>query len=55
MIAEGGGQQSEDLHRDYFDASGDIMVEVFKNQLLISNPGWTGFYPVYLLGKETDI
>ncbi len=27
MIAEGGGQQSEDLHRDYFDASGDIMVE----------------------------
>jgi ATP-dependent DNA helicase RecG len=27
------------LHRDYFDCSGDIMVEVFKNKLIISNPG----------------
>ena len=27
------------MHRDYFDASGDIMVEVFRNRLTVSNPG----------------
>lgn len=27
------------MHRDYFDASGDIMIEVFKTQIIISNPG----------------
>ena len=27
------------MHRDYSDASGDIMIEVFKNQLAVSNPG----------------
>jgi len=27
------------MHRDYFDASGDIMIEVFKTQIMISNPG----------------
>ncbi len=27
------------MHRDYFDASGDIMVEVFKTRVIISNPG----------------
>ena len=27
------------MHRDYFDASGDIMIEVFKTQIVISNPG----------------
>lgn len=27
------------LHRDYFDASGDVMVEVFRNHITVSNPG----------------
>ena len=27
------------MHRDYFDISGDVMVEVFQNRLTISNPG----------------
>ena len=27
------------MHRDYFDISGDIMVEIFKNRLVVSNPG----------------
>ena len=27
------------MHRDYFDASGDVMIEIFKNQIIISNPG----------------
>ncbi|MCK5281805.1 MAG: putative DNA binding domain-containing protein [Nanoarchaeota archaeon] len=27
------------MHRDYFDVSGDIVIEVFKNKLVISNPG----------------
>ncbi len=27
------------MHRDYFDASGDVMVEIFKNKIIISNPG----------------
>ena len=27
------------MHRDYFDASGDIMIEVFKTQIMISNLG----------------
>jgi ATP-dependent DNA helicase RecG len=26
------------MHRDYYDISGDVMVEVFKNRLTISNP-----------------
>ena len=27
------------LHRDYFDASGDAMVEVFRKHITVSNPG----------------
>ncbi len=27
------------MHRDYFNASGDITIEVFKTQIIISNPG----------------
>ena len=27
------------MHRDYFDKSGDILVEVFKNKIMVSNPG----------------
>ncbi len=27
------------MHRDYFDDTGDVLVEVFKNKLTISNPG----------------
>ena len=27
------------MHRDYFDASGDIMIEIFKSKIIISNPG----------------
>lgn len=27
------------MHRDYFDASGDLMVEVFRNRITVSNPG----------------
>ncbi|NCD43301.1 MAG: winged helix-turn-helix transcriptional regulator [Bacteroidia bacterium] len=27
------------MHRDYFDVSGDIMVEVFRNRIVVSNPG----------------
>ena len=27
------------MHRDYFDNSGEIMIEVFRNKLIISNPG----------------
>ncbi len=27
------------LHRDYFDASGDVMVEIFRNHIKVSNPG----------------
>ncbi len=27
------------IHRDYFDASGDIMVRVHDNRIIISNPG----------------
>jgi len=27
------------LHRDYFDASGDVMVEIFLNHITVSNPG----------------
>ena len=27
------------MHRDYFDKSADIMVEVYKNKLVIFNPG----------------
>ena len=27
------------MHRDYFDRSGDTLIEIFKNKLIISNPG----------------
>jgi len=27
------------MHRDYFDASGDIMIEVFRSRIVVSNPG----------------
>lgn len=27
------------MHRDYADNSGDIVIEVFKNKLVVSNPG----------------
>jgi ATP-dependent DNA helicase RecG len=27
------------MHRDYFDISGDVMVEIFDNRVTISNPG----------------
>jgi len=27
------------MHRDFFDKSGDVLIEVFKNKLIISNPG----------------
>jgi len=27
------------MHRDYFDKSGDVIIEIFKNKLIISNPG----------------
>ena len=27
------------MHRDYYDSSGDTMVEIYKNSLRISNPG----------------
>ncbi len=27
------------IHRDYFDKSGDILVEIFKNKVIVSNPG----------------
>lgn len=27
------------MHRDYFDDSGDTLIEVFRNKLIISNPG----------------
>ena len=27
------------MHRDYFDDSEDILVEIFKNKLVVSNPG----------------
>ncbi|MDP2908987.1 MAG: ATP-binding protein, partial [Nanoarchaeota archaeon] len=27
------------MHRDYFDDSGDILIEVFRNKIIISNPG----------------
>lgn len=27
------------MHRDYFDNSGDILIEVFRNKLMVSNPG----------------
>jgi len=26
------------MHRDCFDASGDIMIEIFKSKIIISNP-----------------
>ena len=27
------------MHRDYFQKSGDVLVEVFKNKIIVSNPG----------------
>jgi ATP-dependent DNA helicase RecG len=27
------------MHRDYFDKSGDVLIEIFKNKIIISNPG----------------
>ncbi len=27
------------MHRDYFDKSGDILIEIFKNKIMVSNPG----------------
>ena len=27
------------IHRDYFDKSGDILIEIFKNKIIVSNPG----------------
>ncbi len=27
------------MHRDYFEKSGDILIEVFRNKFIVSNPG----------------
>jgi ATP-dependent DNA helicase RecG len=27
------------MHRDYFDKSGDVMIEIFRNKIWVSNPG----------------
>jgi len=27
------------MHRDYFETSGDVMIDIFKNKIMISNPG----------------
>jgi ATP-dependent DNA helicase RecG len=27
------------MHRDYSDVSGDIMVEIFQDRIIVSNPG----------------
>jgi len=27
------------MHRDYFEKSGDVLVEIFKNKIIVSNPG----------------
>jgi len=27
------------MHRDYFDKSGDVLIEIFKNKIIVSNPG----------------
>ncbi len=27
------------MHRDYFDDSEDLLIEIFKNKIVVSNPG----------------
>lgn len=40
------------VHRDYLNESGDIMIEIFKNKIIISNPGGlVSWLPVSDFGK----